>query len=56
MLMKTYVWTRTYKTLNQFNIYRKTFNIYRKVTATYEITSVVLNGSPCCELFTEVHF
>ena len=56
MLMKTYVWTRTYKTLNQFNICRKAFNIYRKVTATYEITSVVLDRSLCCELFTEVHF
>ena len=56
MLMKTYVWTRTYKTFNQFNIYRKTFNIYREVTVTCEITSVVLDGSPCCELFTQVHF
>ena len=53
--MNTNVWTKTYKTFNQFNIYRKTFNIYRKVTATCEITSVVLDGSPCCELFTQVH-
>ena len=54
--MKTYVWTRIYKSLNQFNIYRKAFNIYRKVTATCEIKSLVLDGSPCCELFTQVHF
>ena len=48
MLLKNYLWTKTYKTLNQFNIYERLQHV--------RLMSLVLERSLGCEQFTQVHF